>query len=133
MSADERSKRIRVIRPADVRWDEAMVGPEEKDPPGQECVAAQSGDERFSCGLWQREVQRRYFERPYHEIAYILEGQVEVTDDDGNVVTAGPGDILITPKGSKGFWRNLGPVKKFWTIYDDPAADLEAYLGPGEF
>ena len=133
MSADERSKRIRVIRPADVRWDEAMVGPEEKDPPGQECVAAQSGDERFSCGLWQREVQRRYFERPYHEIAYILEGEVEVTDDDGNVVTAGPGDILITPKGSKGFWRNLGPVKKFWTIYDDPAADLEAYLGPGEF
>jgi len=133
MSADERSKRIRVIRPADVRWDEAMVGPEEKDPPGQECVAAQSGDERFSCGLWQREVQRRYFERPYHEIAYILEGQVEVTDDDGNVVTAGPGDILITPKGSKGFWKNLGPVKKFWTIYDDPAADLEAYLGPGEF
>jgi uncharacterized cupin superfamily protein len=78
-------------------------------------------------------VQDRDFERPYHEIAYILEGEVEVTDDDGNVVTAGPGDILITPKGSRGHWRNLGPVKKFWTIYDDPAADLEAYLGPGEF
>ncbi len=133
MSADERSKRIRVIRPADVRWEEAMVGPEEKDPPGRECVAAQSGDERFSCGLWQRDVQGRYFERPYHEIAYILEGEVEVTDDDGNVVTARPGDILITPQGSKGYWKNLGPVKKFWTIYDDPAADLEAYLGPGEF
>ena len=133
MSADERSKRIRVIRPADVRWEEAMVGPEEKDPPGEECVAAQSGDERFSCGLWRRDVQRRYFERPYHEIAYILEGEVEVTDDDGNVVIAGSGDILITPKGSKGYWKSLGPVKKFWTIYDDPAADLEAYLGPGEF
>jgi len=133
MSADERSNRIRVIRPADVRWEEAMAGPLEKDPPGQECVAAQSGDERFSCGLWRRDVQRRYFERPYHEIAYIIEGVVENTDDDGNVVTAGPGDILITPKGSKGHWKSLGPVKKFWTIYDDPAADLEAYLGPGEF
>ena len=133
MCADERSKKIRVIRPEDVRWEEAMVGPEEKDPPGQECVAAQSGDERFSCGLWQRDVQERYFERAYHEIAYILEGQVEVTDDDGNRVVAGPGDILITPMGSKGHWKNLSPVKKFWTVYEDPGADLEAYLGPGGF
>ena len=133
MCADELSKKIRVIRPQDVSWQEAMVGPEEHDPPGGECVVAASGDERFSCGLWQRDVQRRYFERPYHEIAYILEGQVEVTDDDGNRVVAGPGDILITPQGSKGFWKNLGPVKKFWTIYEDPAADLEAYLGPGAF
>ena len=133
MCADERSKKIRVIRPEDVRWEEAMIGPEEKDPPGHECVAATSGDERFSCGLWQRDVQNRYFERPYHEIAYILEGQVEVTDDDGNLVTAGPGDILITPKGSKGHWKNLSPVKKFWTVYEDPADDLEAYLGPGGF
>jgi uncharacterized cupin superfamily protein len=133
MCADERSKKIRVIRPDDVRWEPAIVGPEESDPPGRECVAAQSGDERFSCGLWQRDVQRRYFERSYHEIAYILEGEVEVTDDDGNLVTAGPGDILITPQGSKGYWKNLSPVKKFWTVYEDPGADLEAYLGPGAF
>jgi hypothetical protein len=24
-------------------------------------------------------------------------------------------------------------VKKFWTIYEDPGAELEAYLGPGGF
>ena len=133
MCADERSSRIRVIRPQDVVWDEAMTYAEETDPPGEECVAAQSTDERFSCGLWRRDVQRRYFERGYHEIAYIIEGQVEVTDDDGNLVVAGPGDILITPKGSKGHWKNLGPVKKFWTIYEDSGDGLEAYLGPGSF
>ena len=33
---------------------------------------------------------------------------------------AGPGDVLITPKGSKGYWKNLCPVKKFWAIYDEP-------------
>jgi len=133
MSADERSNKIRVVKPQDVTWDEAMVYPEETAPPGDECVVAQSSDERFSCGLWQRDVQDRDFERPYHEIAYILEGRVEVTDDDGNLFVAGPGDILITPKGSKGHWKNIGPVKKFWTIYEDPGDSLEAYLGSGDF
>ena len=67
------------------------------------------------------------------EIAYIIEGQVEVTDDDGNRVVAGPGDILITPKGSKGYWKNLSPVKKVWGIYEEAGADLDAYIGPGAF
>jgi uncharacterized cupin superfamily protein len=125
--------RIRVIRPEDITWTDAMRYAEETDPPGQEFTAATSLDDKFSFGLWRRDVQRRHFERDYHEIAYILEGQVEVTDDDGNVHVAGPGDILITPKGSKGFWKNLTPVKKVWGIYEETAAGLESYLGPGAF
>ncbi|MBN2204527.1 MAG: DUF861 domain-containing protein [Thermoleophilia bacterium] len=124
---------IRVIKPVDIAWDEAMRYAEETDPPGQEFTAARSADDKFSFGLWQRDVQRRHFERGYHEIAYILEGQVEVTDDDGEVHVAGPGDILVTPKGSKGYWKNLTPVKKVWGIYEETAAGLEAYVGPGAF
>lgn len=124
---------IRVIKPVDITWDEAMRYAEETDPPGQEFTAARSADDKFSFGLWQRDVQRRHFERGYHEIAYILEGQVEVTDDDGEVHVAGPGDILVTPKGSKGYWKNLTPVKKVWGIYEETAAGLEAYVGPGAF
>jgi uncharacterized cupin superfamily protein len=108
---------IRVVKPSDVVWSEAWHGPEETDPPGSEFTAFESG--RFSTGLWQRDVQRRPFERPYHEIAFIIEGKVEVTREDGQVVKAGPGDILITPKGSRGYWRNLSPVKKFWAIIED--------------
>ena len=78
-----------------------------------------SVDDKFSFGLWKRDVQRRHFERAYHEVAYIIEGEVEVTDDDGEVHVAGPGDILITPKGSKGYWKNLTPVKKVWGIYEE--------------
>ncbi len=127
------STKIRVITPADITWEAAMRYPEETDPPGKEFTAAKSVDDRFSFGLWQRDVQRRHFERGYHEIAYILEGEVEVTGDDGEVVHAGPGDILITPKGSKGFWKNLTPVKKVWGIYEEAGADLDPYLGPGKF
>ena len=125
--------RIRVIKADDAIWEEAMTGPEETDPPGQEITAAVSMDDKFSFGLWKRDVQRRYFERPYHEIAYIIEGEVEITDDDGEVHVAGPGDILITPKGSKGYWKNLSPVKKVWGIYEEADVGLNPYIGPGAF
>ena len=46
---------------------------------------------------------------------------------------AGPGDILITPQGSKGYWKNLTPVKKVWGIYEEVGADLDPYIGPGGF
>ncbi len=125
--------KIRVIKPEDVIWEEAMRYAEETDPPGREFTAAMSVDDKFSFGFWQREVQRRHFERPYHEVAYIIEGELEITDDDGDVHAAGPGDIVITPKGSKGYWKNLTPVKKVWGIYEEAGAGLESYIGPGGF
>ena len=131
--SDAKDTRIRVVKPEDITWDEAMRYAEETDPPGQEYTAAKSMDEKFSFGLWRRDVQRRHFERDYYEIAYIIEGQVEVTDDDGEVVVAGPGDLLITPKGSRGYWKNLSPVKKVWGIYEESDTGLDAYIGPGGF
>ena len=131
--SEKRSIKIRVIKPEDVIWEESMHGADEQEAPGQEFTAAQSADDRFSFGLWHRDAQSQHFERPYHEIAYIIEGQVEITDDDGEVLIAGPGDILITPQGSKGYWKNLTPVKKVWGIYEEVGADLDAYVGPGAF
>ncbi|MCX6373272.1 MAG: cupin domain-containing protein [Actinobacteria bacterium] len=131
--SETRSTKIRVIKPEDVIWEEALTGGDETQAPGREFTAAQSADDRFSFGLWRRDAQSRHFERSYHEIAYIIEGEVEITDDDGEVLTAGPGDILITPQGSRGYWRNLSPVKKVWGIYEEVGADLESYIGPGAF
>jgi uncharacterized cupin superfamily protein len=67
--------------------------------------------------MWERGAQdtAEDFVREYHETAYILEGEVEIVTD-GGVVRAGPGDVLVTPKGSGGTWRNLSPVRKFWAI-----------------
>jgi uncharacterized cupin superfamily protein len=130
---DLSDSKIRVIKASEVPWEESMAGPEETDPPGKEYTAAMSVDDKFSFGVWKRDVQRRHFERPYHEVAYIIEGEVEITDEDGEIIVAGPGDILITPRGSKGFWKNLSPVKKVWGIYEEEAAGLNPYIGPGGF
>ena len=131
--SETRPPKIRVVKSEDVIWEEAMHRPEEPEAPGAEFTAAHSVDDKFSFGLWRRDAQSRHFERPYHEIAYIIEGQVEITDDDGEVLIAGPGDILITPQGSMGYWKNLSPVKKVWGIYEEPAAGLDPYTGPGPF
>jgi len=108
---------VRVIESCEVVWEEAPRDPQESEPPGAEFTAFETGP--FSTGFWRRDLQSRPFERPYHEIAYIIEGEVELTLDDGRVVHAGPGDVLVTPKGSKGFWKNLSPVRKFWAIFEE--------------
>ena len=131
--SEERAAKVRVVSPDQYDWEEAMTHTDETDPPGQEATVMSSLDDKFSFGVWRRDVQRRHFERPYHEVALILEGEVEITEEDGEVHIAKAGDILVTPKGSKGFWKNLTPVKKVWAIYEEPGAGLDPYIGPGAF
>ena len=83
--------------------------------------------------VWAPGASTKQLVHEVDELAYIIEGEVEVTDDDGEVHVAGPGDILITPKGSTGYWKNLTPVKKVWGIYEEVDASLNAYIGPGGF
>jgi uncharacterized cupin superfamily protein len=111
---------IRVIRAGDdLPWDVIPTAPEDPNPPGEEVVSFRSGDARFSVGLWRRAPESGPMEPPYHEIAVILEGEVEIREDDGTVHRAGPGDVLVTPKGSRATWTALSPVKKVWAIYKE--------------
>ena len=108
---------VRVIRSDDQQWDEVPRPQGDTAPPGEEFVAFRSADAAFSTGMWRRVPEEGPMELPYHEIAFIVEGEVEVTDEDGSVHRAGPGDILITPNGTKAVWRAISPVKKFWAVY----------------
>ena len=114
---------IRVIKASEhdgLAWDEIPTEPGDPNAPGEEVVNFRAGDAMFSFGLWRRVPETGPMELPYHEIAVIIEGEVEVTEEDGTVHHVGPGDVLITPKGSKATWTALSPVKKFWTIYKEP-------------
>jgi uncharacterized cupin superfamily protein len=112
---------IRVIRGdqhESLDWQEVPRPEGDDAPAGEETVAFRSADGKSVIGFWRRDPE----EGPmvldaYHEIAFILEGQVEVTDDDGTVHRAGPGDLLITPKGTRATWHSLSPIKKLWVIY----------------
>ena len=113
---------IRVIKASEqdgLPWEIIPTAEGDPTPPGEETVSFRAGDARFSFGLWKREPETGPMDLPYHEIAVIIEGEVEVTGEDGTVHLVGPGDVLITPKGSRATWRALSPVKKFWAVYKE--------------
>lgn len=121
--SDGFDRSIRVVkadRHQDLHWDEVERAEGDTNPPGEEVVVFRSDDARFSFGVWQRVPEEGPMEPPYHEIAVLIEGEVELTEQDGTVHHVGPGDILITPKGSKATWKALSPVKKFWAVYEEP-------------
>ena len=95
-----------------------------EDPPGEagtggaETTTFTSLDRRFTVGLWNREPDTWSFERPYDEVALILEGRAEMEGDDGRVHVLVPGTIVVTPNGAKGAWRIAEPLTKCFVIYE---------------
>lgn len=110
---------IRVVAGSDPDWVEVPRPPGDENPPGEEAVAFRSDDGRLSCGLWRRLPEEGPMDLSGHEIAIILEGEVEVTGEDGTVHRVGPGDVLVTPRGTRATWKALSPVKKFWVWYEE--------------
>lgn len=94
------------------------------DPPGQipsggrDLDVFSSAGGTLTTGFWEREPDTWSFERPYDEVALILEGDADIVTDDGRTLTVGPGDVLVTPKGSAGTWMIREKIAKFWVIYD---------------
>jgi hypothetical protein len=72
----------------------------------------------LTTGLWEREPDTWSFERPYDEVALILSGEADIEEPDGTVHTVRAGDVLVTPKGSKGTWRIRETIVKFYAIHD---------------
>lgn len=111
---------MRVIGAKDpVEWITLENPPGDQNPPGQEWYAWRNPDAKFSTGVWRREPETGTFDHEYHEVACLVEGDVEIETEDGRVLRAGAGDVLVTPKGSKGLWRALTPVKKFWAVHHE--------------
>lgn len=55
---------------------------------------------------------------PADEFMLFVEGQVEITDEQGRGKTYGPGDMIMMPRGFSGTWRQLGPIRKISVTYD---------------
>ena len=97
-------------------WTALVDPPGELQSTGAERTAFTSPDGRFTTGLWEREPDTWSFERPYDEVALILSGAAEIEEPDGTIHRISPGDVLITPKGSKGTWRITETIVKFYAI-----------------
>ena len=103
----------------DLDWTVIPTEPGDPAEPGEETVAFRSIDGQASVGLWRRVAETGPMDlSAYHEIACLLEGRVDVAPaGDGEVLSVGPGDVLVTPRGSKAEWRATTSVRKLWAVY----------------
>ena len=77
-----------------------------------------SADERLHVGVSQYDkMTLRLTDYPVDEFMHILEGQVEITDENGASKVYGPGDKFVMPKGFSGTWRQLSAIKKLDVYY----------------
>jgi len=110
---------IRVERSGDRgAWRQLVDPPGAIPSGGREADVFSTAGGAVTTGFWEREPDTWSFERPYDEVALILEGDADIVTDDGRTLTIGPGDVLVTPKGSAGTWVVRERIVKFWVIYD---------------
>jgi len=110
---------IRVVHEGDpVEWVVLETAEDDPSPPGEEWYAHRNADGRFSTGVWRRVPETGPMVLTYDELAILIEGEVDVETDDGYVVSAGPGDVLVTPDGFAATWRAKTAVRKFWAVHD---------------
>ena len=110
--------KITVVSSAGREGWSALVDPPGTIPSGgNERGVFTSADEAFTTGLWEREPDTWSFERPYDEIALILSGVADIETEDGETLRIQAGDVMVTPKGSKGTWHIRETIVKFYAIY----------------
>ena len=66
--------------------------------------------------IWTKEVSEFPWSYEDGEICYFLEGDVEVTPEDGETVRMGKGDLVTFPSGMSCTWKVNKPVRKHYTF-----------------
>lgn len=113
---------VRVIHANEpIEWTELPTADDDPDAPGEESVAYRSTDGMYVAGFWRRVAETGPMEVPYDELAILIEGEVDVEGRDGDAVSAGPGDVIVTPDGFSGTWRARSDVRKFWVLHKHSA------------
>jgi uncharacterized cupin superfamily protein len=98
-----------------LRLDTSLPMPE-SGAVGQE--AHSSGDRRFLTGTWCHAGGKLDATQRYDEVCVILAGRVRLTNEAGEAREYAAGDSFVIPKGFKGIWETLEPVRKHYVIYD---------------
>lgn len=67
-----------------------------------------------SWPIWEKEVSKFDWYYDSREECYLIEGEVEVTTENGETVTFGKGDYVKFPQGLSCKWNITKPVKKHY-------------------
>jgi hypothetical protein len=78
---------------------------------------------RFSAGVWDCTPYEE-LRGPYSvdEFMVLLEGSLDIENEDGSTQTFRAGDGFVIPKGAILRWKQSEYLRKFWVIHDNPDA-----------
>ena len=122
------NKKITQLNPADLEDVELSVVEDYRfmqviagdKPVAGGMTSFQSSDGKLEVGFYHgSEVTLQINGWPVDEVMVFLEGQVEITNQDGSSRIYGPGDMLVMPKGFIGTWRQIGAIKKLNVSYQE--------------
>lgn len=125
----------KVIRPAcanprvtHVRGDNVVLEPFAEAPPGQnirlkDVVTAREAN--LAAGFMSFEASQLPWQLSYDEIDYVVEGTFTL-QTGGKTYTAGPGDVLYIPKGTKVVFGSPSRATVFYVTYPANWAELKA-------
>jgi len=71
---------------------------------------------RFHCGVWTSSKGKWNVKYGEDEFIVLLAGKVRLTAKDGTETTYKAGDAFVIPKGFKGTWETLVPIRKYYAI-----------------
>ena len=89
----------------------------EGNPVARGAVVLQTDDKKVSSGLWSCEPGRFEWTFSWDEFVLVLEGEVDVTEDEtNNTITLRPGDMAHFALGMKTHWHVKRALRKFFVI-----------------
>jgi uncharacterized cupin superfamily protein len=92
---------------------------------GHTCFS--TGSDRLTAGVWDApaHVERRNA-YPVDEFMFLLEGSLDIENEDGTTQTFHAGEACFIPKGAVLQWQQSEYLRKFWVIHDNPGAKAAA-------
>ena len=100
-------------------WPEMPIPDEqvvEGRPDARGLVVHQTPDQLVSSGFWQCSPSKFTWEFTWDEFVCVIEGRVTISDNHGNTLTLGPGDVASFAKGLSTTWHVQEQVRKFFVI-----------------
>jgi uncharacterized cupin superfamily protein len=77
----------------------------------------------YLAGVWDcTPMTENFGPYPVHEFMFLLEGSVTMVLADGIEITVNAGQPFLIPKGLPCQWKQLGYVRKYFMIFENPTA-----------
>lgn len=95
------------------------IAPEKRLAGNPRCGARPAHEDEaagFYTGTWESEVGAWRVSYDEDELCVLVAGRVRLTEDGGAPRDFGPGDAFVVPRGFRGVWETLEPVRKIYAI-----------------